>query len=276
MDNLNYLKRDLDDIVFEGRNQSYGAYVIRKAYTKHIQRATLFGFAFFALIIASPSIAESMKKRDNLIMTPDILLPPPPFENTKPLVPKPPVPPKPETPKPIATVKFVPPVVREDNVVKEPDNIPKMDEITSAVSDVDRKGVEGDLPPDMTPTPPPVGSDEGEGKKVEKVEDDQPFILVEQQPEFPEGLKAMYLFLRNNMIYPSIARESGIEGNVYVGFVVGKDGKIRNITIKRGIGGGCNEEAARVVALMPKWNPGKQNGKAVSVAYTLPIKFKLE
>ena len=78
------------------------------------------------------------------------------------------------------------------------------------------------------------------------------------------------------MKYPAIARENGIEGVVYVGFVVGKDGSIRDVQVKRGIAGGCNEEAIRVIKLMPNWNPGKQNGKAVSVAFTIPVKFKLE
>jgi periplasmic protein TonB len=274
MENTNFLKRDLDDIVFEGRNQNYGAYVIRRIYKNHLKRGAILGFAFFALLIAGPSIAENIKSREALVMTPDVILPPPP-DAPKPIVPKPPEPPKPELPKPVATQKFVPPVVKEDKVVTEPDNIPKMDDIKAAVSTEDRKGPIGDLPPDMVPEPP---VEVGDGKKEVKVivEDETPLLFVEQAPEFVNGLKAMYQFLKENMKYPAVARENGIEGSVYVGFVVGKDGTIRDVKVKRGIGGGCNEEAIRVVELMPKWNPGKQNGKAVNVSFTIPIKFKLE
>jgi periplasmic protein TonB len=275
MENTNFLKRDLDDIVFEGRNQNYGAYVIRKIYQHHLKRASFFGFAFFALIVASPSIAENMKPKERLMMDPKVILDPLP-EKPKVDIPKPPEPPKPELPKPIATVKFVPPVVKEDNVVKEPDNIPKMDEITAAVSTVTQEGDKGPLPADFAPAPPPIGSGDGE-KEVKKVEDpDVTFVIVEQSPEFANGVKAMYQFLSDNMKYPAVARENNIEGTVYVGFVVGKDGTIRDVKVKRGIAGGCNEEAIRVVELMPKWNPGKQNGRPVSVAYTIPIKFKLD
>jgi periplasmic protein TonB len=276
MENTNFLKRDLDDIVFEGRNQNYGAYVIRKIYQNHLKRASIFGFAFFALIVASPSIAENMKPKDKFMMDPVVLNTLP--EIPKVDIPKPPEPPKPELPKPvIATQQFTPPVVKEDNEVKEPDNIPKMEDITAAVAAVTQEGDKGVLAPDFVPAPP-IGAGEGDGdKKVTKEEDtDVTFMVVEQSPEFINGIKAMYQFLSNNMKYPSVARENNIEGTVYVGFVVGKDGTIRDVKVKRGIAGGCNEEAIRVVELMPKWNPGKQNGRPVSVAYTIPIKFKLD
>jgi periplasmic protein TonB len=276
MENSNFLKRDLDDIVFEGRNQNYGAYVIRRIYKNHLKRASMFGFALSALILASPSIAENLKSRDKLVMTPIIELAKLPENKPKVDIPKPPEPPKPELPKKIETIRFIPPKVEEDNKVKEPDNIPKMDEITAAVSTVTQEGEKGVLPADFVPAPPPIGSGDGE-KEVKKVEDDDtPLLVVEQAPEFVNGLSAMYQFLKNNMKYPAVARENNIEGTVYVGFVVGKDGTIRDVKVKRGIGGGCNEEAIRVVELMPKWNPGKQNGRAVTVAFTIPIKFKLE
>jgi periplasmic protein TonB len=267
MENTNFLKRDLDDIVFEGRNQNYGAYVIRRIYKNHLKRASIFGFALSALILAS---------QDKFVMTPIIELAKLPEDKPKVDIPKPPEPPKPELPKKIETIRFVPPKVEEDNKVKEPDNIPKMDEITAAVSTVTQEGDKGPLPTDFVPAPPPVGSGEGE-KEVKKIEEDEtPLLFVEQAPEFVNGLNAMYKFLKENMKYPAVARENGIEGSVYVGFVVGKDGTIRDVKVKRGIGGGCNEEAIRVVELMPKWNPGKQNGKAVNVSFTIPIKFKLD
>jgi TonB family protein len=102
------------------------------------------------------------------------------------------------------------------------------------------------------------------------------YTIVEQQPEFPQGQKAMFEWLGQNIKYPAKARENGVEGTVYIGFVVQKDGFLSDVTVKRGISSDCNEEAVRVISAMPKWKPGMQEGKAVAVAYTLPIKFKLE
>jgi len=98
---------------------------------------------------------------------------------------------------------------------------------------------------------------------------------IEEQPIYQGGEKALLKYLHDNIKYPAIARESCIEGTVYVEFVIGKDGAITGANIKRGIGGGCNEEALKLVKAMPKWKPGRYEGKAVKVKYTLPIKFKL-
>ena len=111
--------------------------------------------------------------------------------------------------------------------------------------------------------------------KEEDPKDEPPFIIVEQYPEYTGGDEARLTFLRNNIKYPQAAREIGIQGTVYVNFVVEKDGSITQIKIIRGIGGGCDEEAMRVVQMMPKWKPGKQRGKEVRVAYDMPIKFTL-
>jgi TonB family protein len=99
--------------------------------------------------------------------------------------------------------------------------------------------------------------------------------VVEQMPVFPGGLEAMFKYLSTNIRYPAVARENGIEGTVYIGFVVNADGQISNIVVKRGVAGGCTEESVRVVSKMPKWTPGKHKGKSVRVNFTLPIKFKL-
>jgi protein TonB len=86
----------------------------------------------------------------------------------------------------------------------------------------------------------------------------------------------MMKFIAENVKYPAMAREAGISGNVFVSFVVNRNGEISNVKILRGIGGGCDEEAIRVVRLMPSWIPGKQNGKPVPVQFNLPIKFILK
>ncbi|HEY4785302.1 MAG TPA: TonB family protein [Bacteroidales bacterium] len=103
-----------------------------------------------------------------------------------------------------------------------------------------------------------------------------PNTFVEQMPSYPGGQDSLMAFLRKNIQYPANASEMGISGKVILQFVIGKDGQISNINVLRGIGGGCDEEAVRVVKLMPKWVPGKQNGEAVPVYFTLPIVFNLQ
>ena len=114
----------------------------------------------------------------------------------------------------------------------------------------------------------------------EVVEDDvveqEIFKIVEEMPSFPGGEQKLMEFVGKNIKYPQIARETGIQGRVFVNFVVEPDGSVSNVSVLRGIGGGCDEEAMRVVKSMPKWKPGKQRGKAVRVQYMLPVNFRLQ
>ena len=100
-------------------------------------------------------------------------------------------------------------------------------------------------------------------------------LVVETMPVFPGGLDSLMSFLKNNTIYPDSARNAGIEGKVYVAFVVNKEGWVQDVRVIRGVSPLLNEEAIRVVKLMPRWSPGYQEGKAVNVQYTLPMNFKL-
>ena len=104
---------------------------------------------------------------------------------------------------------------------------------------------------------------------------DEIFDVVENSPEFPGGMEAWNEYLRKNLKYPTQARRMGIEGTVYVVFVVNTDGTVQDVELLRGIGGGCDEEALRVVKGAPKWTPGKQRGRPVRVRMRLPIRFKL-
>lgn len=104
---------------------------------------------------------------------------------------------------------------------------------------------------------------------------EKPFAYVEQMPTFPNGHEDMYKYIYEKLEYPASARENGISGQVIVQFVVSESGAVQNAKVIRGIGGGCNEEALRIVNSMPKWNPGKHNGQNVAVTFTLPIKFVL-
>lgn len=110
----------------------------------------------------------------------------------------------------------------------------------------------------------------------EEVVEQEIFQIVEEMPSYPGGEQKLMTYLRNNIKYPQIAKESGIKGRVFVSFVVEPDGSVSNVKVLRGIGGGCDEEAMRVVKSMPKWKPGKQRGKAVRVSYMLPINFQLQ
>jgi len=119
--------------------------------------------------------------------------------------------------------------------------------------------------------------DKGDPDEPIKVELDSVYIFVQEMPEFPGGLKAMYQFMGDNIKYPTISAEAGSQGQAYVNFTIEKNGKITDVKI---LGGSadkrCKKEAARVVESMPKWKPGEQGGKKVRVSYTLPVRFVLD
>lgn len=106
--------------------------------------------------------------------------------------------------------------------------------------------------------------------------DDAIFVVVEKSPEFPGGDDSLYAFIGRNIKYPEAAKKNKIEGRVFVTFVIEKDGQVSSAKILRDIGGGCGEEALRVVNSMPKWKPGTQRGNPVRVQFNLPIMFQLQ
>ena len=117
--------------------------------------------------------------------------------------------------------------------------------------------------------PPPV-----EEKKV--VEDNKVFDVVEQMPDFPGGMSALMSYLNKNIRYPVVAEENGIQGRVIVTFVVERNGSITDVQVVKSVDPSLDKEAIRVVKSMPNWIPGKQNGSAVRVKYTLPVTFRLQ
>jgi protein TonB len=166
------------------------------------------------------------------------------------------------------TIKFIPPVIKADELVRDeeqPVMVKEVVEAKEAISNVTfDKGTDDVAAPIAT-----------ENKKIAE-DTDQPFVIVEQMPQFPGGEKEMMKFIKNNLRYPTIAAEMGVSGTVIVNFVVDRDGKITRIKVVRGIGAGCDEEAVRVLGKMPAWSPGKQGGRAVLVSYTVPFKFILQ
>jgi TonB family protein len=124
--------------------------------------------------------------------------------------------------------------------------------------------IDGSKMPISVPPPPP-GPDNGEV-----------FTVVENVPEYPGGQRAMYTFIGNTIRYPKEAIRRKVQGKVFVNFIVGKDGSLSRFRVLRGIGAGCDQEAVRVMKMMPKWVPGRQNGQPVAVMYNLPVAFQLE
>ena len=119
-----------------------------------------------------------------------------------------------------------------------------------------------------TPPPPP--------KPVEEEATDEIFVVVEKQPEFPGGSSALMKFLSDNIKYPVIAQENGIQGRVITNFVVERDGSISDVQVIRGQDPSLDKEAVRVIKTMPRWTPGQQRGKPVRVRFTLPVVFRLQ
>lgn len=275
MENTRALNRSMDDIVFEGRNKAYGAFQLRQLYNKHMTRAIIIGSLLFILLVSAPLIARMVKglmpdKNDDLVMKEVTLAEPPPIDPKKP---PPPPPPKVDPPPIKDQIKFVPPVVKKDEEVKEEEPPPptieeiKDKEIATETKEGEEGGVDESLLEPEAPAPAVI---------EEAPREEEPFTYVEQMPSFPDGTEAMYKYIYDKIKYPAIARENGIQGQVIVQFVVSKEGDIQKAKVVRGIGGGCNEEALRVVNGMPRWKPGKHNGRAVPVTFTLPIKFVLQ
>lgn len=271
-----HAKATLDEIVFEGRNKEYGAYQLRKNYSKYLTRSSLIGITIFSGAIFAAWSANQFKGDDENLQAVEIdlsKLKEEKQEEKKPDLPPPPPPPEQKPPE-VAQIKFLPPEPKADEEVKEEDPPPKVEEVEKAViSNVTKEGVETD---EIAAPPPPA--DEGVGKpaEVEQPKEEEIFTTVEQNPEFPGGIKELYKYINSNIKYPSAAQRANISGKVFVKFVVEKDGSVGEVQILKGIGFGCDEESGRVIKSLPKFSPGKQNGRNVRVWYTLPVSYVLE
>ncbi|MFT3992881.1 MAG: TonB family protein [Dysgonomonas sp.] len=264
------------DVVFDGKNKQYGAYRLRQSSSKRHIAAFIVMFIFAAVVSALPTLIGAVKNltaKENLgpmeetfemsnipveeqvqqenIIKQETAPPPPPLKTT---------------------VKFTPPVITEDDKIDEK-NVMKSQEdlnankITISVADV--KGTDDKHGIDI--------AELKEHKVIveEKPVQEKPFVTVEQMPSFPGGESEMHKFINDNLKYPVVAQETGIQGRVTIRFVVTKTGAISDVTVIRGIDPSCDKEAVRVVKAMPNWIPGKQNGLNVPVYFTLPIVFRL-
>lgn len=245
--------KSFDEIVFEKRNKEYGSYVLRKRYPKIVGIAMIVAMVLFSGVIAYPLINNYINK-GRLLIKPSIEVG---VEMKTPDVTPPPPPPPPSVD--VKAPKFTAPVVVEEDVET---NISTQDEM--AIKPNNNIPITND---DV------IVKDETPQTIIETPKQPEIFTVVEEQPMFNGDL---YEYLSNQIKYPEEAKELGIQGKVYVTFVVEKDGSITDIKVLRGIGGGCDEEAVRVVKTMPNWTPGKQRGNAVRVQFNLPIKFTLQ
>jgi protein TonB len=170
-------------------------------------------------------------------------------------------------------MRFVEPEIVDDS--KQTELPPDQDDLNKAVN-IGTEDIEGKDEPIPTEDPDAVKGKEIDMPVAVEAEDkNQVFITVEQNPEFAGGMNALLKFLQKNLHYPTPAVNANVMGKVYMQFVVGQDGNISKVDVLKGIGFGCDEEAQRVVKLMPKWSPGRQSGRAVAVRFTLPISFQL-
>jgi protein TonB len=266
---LNYATASLNDIVFETRNKEYGAYFLRKIYNKHVTIATFIAIVIFILFISAPLIANLLGgDEEEVVMQEERIVEltePPSLEN------KPPPPPPPDLPPPpppvVSTVKFTPPVIKKDEEVRKEEKIPDQKELEDVV--ISTATVEGNTKEEVL-TVVEAPSEVGE------VVEDKIFTFVEQQPSFPGGESELNKFIKKNLKYPPAALRNGLEGLVVVQFVVNREGEISDVQVVKKLGGGTDEEAMRVVKMMPKFAPAKQNGRPVSFRYTLPVRFGLQ
>ncbi|MBS1682484.1 MAG: energy transducer TonB [Bacteroidetes bacterium] len=252
-----------EDIVFEHRNKSYGAYMLRMIYSKNVAMASGIALLIMAFMLAYPTLAELLKSDEDLSKKPKMmkqvsLEQPPPIQPDQP--PPPDIPPPPVK----TVIKFLPPKVTEKEVVEE-EKMPTIEEIKQ--NETGSENIEGTGEVVFEEPVQEVVRDEGDGNKI--------FTFVEQSAEFVGGMEALGKWLNKNLKYPASARRMGLEGKVFVKFVIETDGRISAVEVTRGFDGACDKEAARVVSIMPRWKPGKQSGRAVRQAYTLPVWFKL-
>ncbi|NJK82733.1 MAG: energy transducer TonB [Saprospiraceae bacterium] len=282
------------DLVFEHKNTAYGAYQMRK---KHLiftfigfamSCAVIFGsFGLYSLVKAKEVSQKegTLKVQHKKVIAYTQLSAPPPIET---IDNQPKNRPNIEIPQARAVKKFLPPVVKKDEEVIEEELLPTQQELKKV--NIGSRNIEGDttgIEYDMSDVDiifdEVINNSGTESKDTDrtnnqvqtKVQKDEVYTFVQKKPEFLGGESAMLAFIYANITYPKIARENDIMGMVVIRFVVEKDGLITNLEALKDIGGGCADEAIRVIKTMPKWNPGEQNGNPVRASFILPVKFEL-
>ena len=264
------------DLVFEGKNHSYGAYQLRKETGKRNLMAILVMFAIgvaIAAFVAIKGVVENAMKQDVAIEADVELAKLAEKKEAKVEKKEEPKVEKIEVEKVKSSVKFVPPVIKKDSEVKPEEELKSQEELNKTNTAIGAFDVKG--------------NDEAAGEVLKakeviaqpeppKEEETKVFDVVEQMPSFPGGPSALMQFLSSNIKYPVVAEENGVQGRVVCTFVVERDGSITDVRVIKSVDPSLDKEAVRVVKSMPKWIPGKQNGSAVRVKYTVPVTFRLQ
>ena len=269
------------DLVFAGKNQDYGAYKLRKGTSGRnikalvilIIAAALVG-GFHAWKVIEQKNAEQQQAYMEAMQLAQLQKEAKKQEEKKQEQVKPKVEPKKEIPVARETQKFVAPVIKKDELVKESNQMKQMDQLDAKIAvgtethegakDRTIEAVRNDI---AVATPPPAPKEE----VTQKV-----FDVVEVMPSFPGGQAALLQYLNSHVKYPVVAQENGIQGRVTISFVVERDGSITDVKVARSVDPSLDKEAARVVSSMPRWTPGKQNGSAVRVKFNVPVVFRLQ
>ena len=257
------------ELIFQGKNKAYGAYKMRANSPKRHTWAMVIvviiaavGFSIPTLVkLATPKQKEVMTEVTTLSQLEEPEVKQEEFKKVEPVAPPPAL---------KSSIKFTAPVIKKDEEVRDDEEIKSQEELTQtkvAISIADVKGNDEEHGQDI--------ADFREVIAEPVVEEEKPYEAVEQMPTFPGGETELMKFIRDNLKYPVIAQENGIQGRVILRFVVSKTGTIDNVTVLRSLDPTCDKEAIRVVKSMPKWIPGKQNGNNVPVYFTLPVVFKL-
>ena len=264
------------DLVFEGKNHSYGAYQLRKETGKRNLMAILVMFAIgvaSAAFVAIKGVVENAMKQDVAIEADVELAKLAEKKEAKVEKKEEPKIEKVEVEKVKSSVKFVPPVIKKDDEVKPEEELKSQEELNKTNTAIGAFDVKG--------------NDEAAGEVLKakeviaqpeppKEEETKVFDVVEQMPSFPGGPSALMQYLSSNIKYPVVAEENGVQGRVVCTFVVERDGSITDVRVIKSVDPSLDKEAVRVVKSMPKWIPGKQNGSAVRVKYTVPVTFRLQ
>ena len=270
------------DMVFAGKNKEYGAYQLRKGTSGRNIKALLILVIAAALVggflawkVIEQKQAEEQQAYMEAMKLAELQQQAKKEEKKKEPV-KPKIEPKKEIPVARETQKFTAPVSKKDELVKEENQVKQMDKLDDkvAVGAEDKEGVKDRTVEAVrseiavaAPPPPPAPKPEVATKV---------FDVVEEMPSFPGGNGALMSYLNGNTKYPVVAQENGVQGKVIISFVVERDGSISDVRVARSVDPSLDREAQRVVKSMPRWKPGKQNGSAVRVKYTVPVVFRLQ
>ncbi|MBI5217439.1 MAG: TonB family protein [Bacteroidia bacterium] len=249
---------NLDEITFEKRNKDYGAYFLRRIYKKHMTVAMTIALTILILVVGPVFINAKLNTNRKQIIDNSVVADLENVNKQQEDEAPPPPPPPPPPPALEQQVKFTAPVVVD--TVEEKVDLAVTEEV---VQNTQNEQVQEEV------------VEVKEEKKEVQQEEMQVFTVVEEPPTFPGGEEALLKYIGSNIKYPEIAKENNITGKVYIQFVIEPNGKVSNVKVVRGVDPALDKEASRVIESLPQWTPGKQAGRAVRVAFTVPINFKL-